>query len=72
MKRSRFTEEQVAYAPKQVELGMAVGEVCREMASRKRRFMFGARSTVGLGHPSSSVCGCWKRKTASSSSWWPT
>jgi hypothetical protein len=30
MKKSRFTEEQIAYALKQVELSMAVSEVCRE------------------------------------------
>lgn len=31
MKKSRFTEEQIAYSLKQVELGTAVGEVCRKM-----------------------------------------
>jgi len=31
MKKSRFTEEQIAYALKQVELGMAVGGVCRKL-----------------------------------------
>ncbi|PPU91684.1 hypothetical protein XalbCFBP2523_14045 [Xanthomonas albilineans] len=31
MKKSRFTEEQIAYALKQAELGMAVGEICRMM-----------------------------------------
>lgn len=30
MKKSRFTEEQITYAIKQVELGMAVGEGCRK------------------------------------------
>lgn len=29
MKKSRFTEEQFAYALKQAELGMAVGEIWR-------------------------------------------
>lgn len=29
MKKSRFTEEQIVYALKQVELSMAVSEVCR-------------------------------------------
>ncbi|KVE98175.1 Hin recombinase [Burkholderia vietnamiensis] len=31
MKKSRFTEEQIAYALKQAELGTPVAEVCRKM-----------------------------------------
>jgi putative transposase len=31
MKKSRFTEEQMAYALKQYELGTAVGDICRKM-----------------------------------------
>ncbi|KVE25164.1 hypothetical protein WI93_00885, partial [Burkholderia vietnamiensis] len=31
MKKSRFTEEQTAYALKQAELGTPVAEVCRKM-----------------------------------------
>lgn len=31
MKKPRFTEEQIAYAPKQAERGMAVGKICRKM-----------------------------------------
>ncbi len=31
MKRSKFTEEQMAYALKQAELGTPVAEVCRKM-----------------------------------------
>jgi transposase InsO family protein len=31
VKRSRFTEEQIAYARKQAELGTKVDEICREM-----------------------------------------
>jgi hypothetical protein len=31
MKKSPFTEEQIAYALKQAELGTAVGEICRRM-----------------------------------------
>ena len=37
MKKSRFTEEQIAYALKQVELGMAVSEVCRKMGIEPTR-----------------------------------
>jgi putative transposase len=31
MKKSRLAEEPIAYALKQVELGMTVGEICRKM-----------------------------------------
>ncbi len=31
MKKSQFTEEQIAYALKQAELGTPVAEVCRKM-----------------------------------------
>jgi putative transposase len=31
VKRSKFTEEQIAYALKQAELGTPVAEVCRKM-----------------------------------------
>ena len=31
MKRSKFTEEQIAFALKQAEVGTSVEEVCRKM-----------------------------------------
>ena len=31
MKRSKFSEEQVAYALRQAESGTAVGDVCRQV-----------------------------------------
>jgi len=48
MKKSRFTEEQIAYALKQVELGMAVGEVCRKMGIAEATFHLW-RKKYGLG-----------------------
>jgi putative transposase len=33
MKRSKFTEEQIAYALKSAGLGSTVDEVCRKMSS---------------------------------------
>lgn len=38
MKKSGFTEEQTAYALKQAELGMAVGEICRKMGIAEATF----------------------------------
>lgn len=49
MKKSRFTEEQVAYALKQAELGMAVGEVCRKMGISEATFYSWRKKFGGLG-----------------------
>lgn len=38
MKTSRFAEEQIAHALNQVELGMAVGEVCRKLGIAEATF----------------------------------
>lgn len=38
MKKSRFTEEQSVYALRRVELGMAVGEVCRKFLHAQSAF----------------------------------
>lgn len=49
MKKSRFTEEQIAYALKQVELGTAVGEVCRKMGIAEATFYVWRKKYGGLG-----------------------
>ncbi|KOB04169.1 transposase, partial [Xanthomonas arboricola pv. corylina] len=49
MKKSRFTEEQVAYALKQAELGMAVGEICRKMGIAEATFYVWRKKYGGLG-----------------------
>lgn len=38
MKTSKFTEEQIAYALRQVEGGTAVGEVCRRLGISEQTF----------------------------------
>lgn len=38
MKRSKYTEEQIAFALKQAELGTAVPEVCRKMGVSEATF----------------------------------
>ncbi len=50
MKKSRFSEEQIAYALKQVELGMAVGEVCRKMGIAEATFYVWRKKYGGLCH----------------------
>ena len=35
MKRTKFSEEQIAYALRQAEAGTAVADVCRQLGVRK-------------------------------------
>jgi putative transposase len=49
VKRSRFTEEQIAYALKQVELGTKVDEVCRKMGVSDATFYKWRQKYGGLG-----------------------
>jgi putative transposase len=43
MKKSRYTEEQIFYALKQAEAGQVVGDVCRQMALARPRFIWKKR-----------------------------
>ena len=38
MKRSRFTEEQIAYALRQAEAGTPAGDVCRQLGVSEASF----------------------------------
>ena len=38
MKKSKYTEEQIAFALKQVELGTPVSEVCRKLGIAEQTF----------------------------------
>ena len=49
MKRSRFTEEQIAFALKQQELGTAVEEICRKMGIAQATFFNWKKRFSGLG-----------------------
>jgi hypothetical protein len=46
MKKSRYTEEQIAFALKQAETGTPVAEVIRRMGFRSRRSTAGRRCTA--------------------------
>ncbi|MBD8696046.1 hypothetical protein [Stenotrophomonas sp. CFBP 13718] len=61
MKRSRFTEEQIACTLKKVELGIAVGEVCRNIRIAWVMFYVRRKRTAGKVRPGSSGCDCWRR-----------
>ena len=49
MKKSRFTDEQIAYALKQQELGTSVDEVCRKMGTAQATFFNWKKKYSGLG-----------------------
>lgn len=49
MKRSKFTEEQVAYALRQVEAGAPVLEVCRKLGITEQTFYRWKKKFAGMG-----------------------
>ena len=49
MKRSKFTEQQIAFALKQAELGTPVEEVCRKMGISDATFYNWKKKYGGLG-----------------------
>ena len=49
MKKSRFTEEQIAFALKQQELGTPVEEICRKMGIAQATFFNWKKRFCGLG-----------------------
>jgi putative transposase len=49
MKRSRFTDEQIAYALRQVEGGPAVADVCRQMGISEATFYVWKKKYANLG-----------------------
>lgn len=49
MNKSRFTEEQIAFALKQAELGTAVPEICRKMGISDATFYNWKKKYGGLG-----------------------
>lgn len=49
MKKSKFTEDQIAFALKQAELGTAVEEVCRKMGISAATFYLWKKKFGGVG-----------------------
>jgi putative transposase len=49
MRKSRFTEEQIAFAIKQSELGTKVEEICRKMGISDATFYKWKQKYAGLG-----------------------
>jgi putative transposase len=49
MKKSRFTEQQIAFALKQAESGISVDEVCRKLGISEATFYNWKKKYGGLG-----------------------
>lgn len=49
MKKTRFTEEQIAYTLRQAEAGMRVGDVCRQMGISEATFYVWKKKYGELG-----------------------
>ena len=49
MKKTKFTEEQIAFALRQAETGTRVGEVCRKMGISEATFYNWKKKYGGLG-----------------------
>lgn len=49
MKKSRFSEEQIAFALRQAESGVPIVEVCREMGVWERTFYRWKTQLAGMG-----------------------
>ena len=49
MKKSKFTEEQIAFALRQVETGIRVAEICRKFGIAEQTFYRWKKKYGGLG-----------------------
>ena len=49
MKRSRYTEEQIAFALRQADSGMPVSDVCRQMGVSEATFYIWKQKNANLG-----------------------
>jgi hypothetical protein len=66
VKRSKFTEDQIAFALKQNELCTSVEEVCRKMGISDATFYVWKKKCSGI-EPSCDDCASSRRRTAGSS-----
>jgi len=49
MRKSKFTQEQIAYALRQAEQGSTVAELCRKMGVSEQTFYTWRRKYAGMG-----------------------
>ena len=63
MKKTRYTEEQIAFALKQAETGNRDGKVCRKMGISEATFYNWKKKFAGHGRDRTArVCGNWRMK----------
>jgi putative transposase len=74
MKGSRYTEEQIAFALRQIESGVSAAEACRKMGVTEKTLYSWKKKFAGLGVSELRRLRQLesKRRTANSSSWWLT
>ena len=72
MKKTKFTEEQIAFALRQVETGTRVAEVCRKMGIAEGTLYNWKKKYGGLGVSERAVSNNLRKKIASLSNWLPT
>jgi putative transposase len=51
MKKSRFTDEQIAFALRQAEVGAPIREVCRKMGVSEQTLFRSKKKFAGMGVP---------------------
>ena len=56
MKKSRFTDEQIAFALRQAESGTPVEEVCRKLGASQQTFYRWKKKFGGMGVEELLVC----------------
>ena len=69
MKKQRFTEEQIAFVFKQVELGAPVAEVCRKVGITEQTFYRWKSKYSGMLPSNMKKSSSSKKKTASKNNW---
>jgi hypothetical protein len=70
MRKSRYTEGQIAFALKQAETGTPVSEVTRKTGITEKFIFAGRRSIGGSAPPNSGASGSSKKRTANPGRWW--
>ncbi len=71
MKRSKFSEEQIAYALRQADAGTPVGDICRQLGVSEATFYAWKKKYAHLGVSELRRRGSSRMKTIGSSGSWP-
>jgi putative transposase len=69
MKRSKFSEEQVAYALRQADAGTAVGDVCRQLGISEATFYVWKKRYGHLGVNEVRACASSRTRMPAEASW---